>query len=87
MSLTIHAEPPVALDAGLIDGEPRETRSGGGASPTVEIALVHRGDTLTRLLDPPPLRAAATLTTSSATLTGIVQSVTIGERPSITLET
>lgn len=59
----------------------------GGESPTVEVTLDPGRGEAAEQLDPPPLRMAASLVQADgAAFNGIVQSVRLGSRVSLTLE-
>lgn len=86
-TLIIATRPPILLGPERISDEGRWSLAGGGASPTLDLALDPGRGELAALLDPPPLRAQATLTrTDGTTFTGLVQAVRLGATPSITLE-
>jgi hypothetical protein len=86
-TLTIATIPPIVLSAAQLLDEGRLSLAGGGASPTLDLALDPGRGEIAALLDPPPLRAQATLTRADGTtFAGLVQAVRLGPAPSLTLE-
>lgn len=86
-TLTIEALPPLVFAGAQIVDVGALRLSGGGASPTVEIALDPGHGALAQALDLPPLRVRATvLDDEGRVFVGIVQSIRLGLAPSLTLE-
>lgn len=86
-TLRIDTIPPIVLEAHQIVDDGRMSLASRGASPSIYISLEPGRGELATLLDPPPLRATATLTRNDgAVLLGMVQAVGLGSSPSITLE-
>lgn len=88
--LSIDTIPPLILRAPVIADIGGWQLAGGGVSPTLTIGLAPSA-ALVAALDPPPLRVRARLYLDAADpaprFAGIVQAITLGPNPSITLET
>lgn len=85
ITLAIASVPPLVLeDADLLEvGE--LVVAAGGASPGLTVSLDPARVVMARL-DPPPLRAAATLSTPELSYQGLVAAVRLGPSLTITLE-
>lgn len=87
MILTLSGEPEVVFSGPEIAGLSQWQVAAGGESPSLTITLDPAAGAPARL-DPPPLRAAATLEDDAGYLfVGLVKSVTLGASATITLET
>ena len=88
--LSIDTVPPLQLRAPVITELGGWQLAGGGVSPVITIRL-RPGADLVAKLDPPPLRVRARLFLDAADpaprFAGVIQAVTLGHNPSITLET
>lgn len=87
LSLVIDGIPPIVLaEPTIIEASVAQLGS-GGESPSVDVALDPGRGALVALLDPPPLRAAATLTyPDGSVFAGVVQSVRLGASSGLTIE-
>ncbi len=87
LQLHIDTIPPRILSEPLVVAATLAELGGGGESPRVTVHLDPGRGALVALLDPPPLRARARLTDRAGErVEGVVQAVTLGARPAITLE-
>lgn len=87
MSLSIASRPPILLEGADLLAIGAWQSGVGGESPSLTIDLDPGRRDLATLLDPPPLRAPATLSEDGTDLfLGLVQSVRLGASASITLE-
>ena len=88
--LSIDTVPALILRAPTITELGGWQLAGGGVSPVITISLRPSADLVAKL-DPPPLRVRARLfldaDDSAPRFAGVIQSVTLGPKPSITLET
>jgi hypothetical protein len=85
-TLEIESVPPLVLSGRDILDISGQVLSEGGESPSVTVTLDPGRIDRTRL-DPPPLRAVATLTNCAVEwFVGLVQSVRLGSSVTLTLE-
>ena len=88
--LSIDTVPALILRAPIVTEIGGWQLSGGGASPTITISLRPSADLVAKL-NPPPLRVRARLfldaDDSAPRFSGVIQRVTLGPKPSLTLET
>lgn len=87
MMLTIDTRPQIVLSGWDIAEVAGWISAAGGESPTLTVALDPARVDAAVLLQPPPLRAQATLVDDSGrSFAGLVQSVRLGADPRLTLE-
>lgn len=84
-TLTIAAIPPLVLEEADLLEVGELVLAAGGASPGLTITLDPARVPVTRL-DPPPLRAPATLTAPGLSYEGLVAAVRLGATVTLTLE-
>ena len=89
MTLTLvrHGQPAMVCEGADLRAISSLESAAGGESPTLTVTLDPARIAAVAALDPPPLRARATLSEGDALLfTGLVQAVRLGPDPSLTLE-
>lgn len=86
MKLIIHTQPPMVFEPPALESMSGWQWAGGGVSPVITARLAANERTASQL-NPPPLRAAASLEVDAHIFNGVVQSVTLGSSPEIKVET